>query len=194
MTRYLGAWSKRRVWLVGFSFGADVLPTLVDKLSPANRARITQMVLLSPSRDGTFEIELQGYMITQGGVKEHLKTVLQRVNPIRHYDPLPRLQALHGQPPVVCYYGLEDAADSICDEPGLPGWVTVHAKRGGQQAINEELQTVLQMLVEDFRDEILEHDCGDLRVCASRDARGKAPSSRGSVPHRKARYYRLGHR
>jgi len=131
MTRYLGVWGKRRIWLVGFSFGADVLPTIVDKLSPANRARITQLVLLSPSRDGTFEIELEGYMIKQGWLKEHLKNVLQRINPIRHYDPLPPLQALHGEPPVVCYYGLEDADDSLCDEPGLPTWVTVHAKQGG---------------------------------------------------------------
>ena len=86
MTKYLGVWGKRRVWLVGFSFGADVLPTIVDKLSPENRARITQMVLLSPSRDVTFEIELEGYMIKQGWFKERLKDTLQRINPIRHYD------------------------------------------------------------------------------------------------------------
>lgn len=148
MTRYLGVWGKRRVWLVGFSFGADVLPTIVDKLSPANRARITQMVLLSPSRDGTFEIELQGYMIKQGWFKEHLKTLLQHVNPIRHFDPLPPLQALHGQPPVVCYFGLEDADDSICDEPGLPTWVTVHAKRGGHHFDGGYQPLAKQMLQE----------------------------------------------
>jgi type IV secretory pathway VirJ component len=89
------------------------------------------MVLLSPSRDVTFEIELQGYMIEQGWFKERLKDALQWVNPIDHHDPLPPLRALHDQPPVVCYYGLDDAADSLCDQPGLPTWVTVHAKQGG---------------------------------------------------------------
>jgi len=131
MTKYLGAWGKKRIWLVGYSFGADVLPTIIDKLSPANRARITQLVLLSPSRDVTFEIELEGYMIKQGWFKEHLKTVLQHINPIRHYDALPPLQALQGKPPVVCYYGLDDADDSVCTQSGLPTWVTVHAKKGG---------------------------------------------------------------
>ncbi|MGY3038475.1 type IV secretory pathway VirJ component [Rhodanobacter sp. TND4EL1] len=131
MTKYLGAWGKKRIWLVGYSFGADVLPTIIDKLSPANRARITQLVLLSPSRDVTFEIELEGYMIKQGWFKEHVKTVLQHINPIRHYDALPPLQALQGKPPVVCYYGLVDADDSVCTQSGLPTWVTVHAKKGG---------------------------------------------------------------
>ncbi|WEN14177.1 virulence protein [Rhodanobacter sp. AS-Z3] len=130
MTKYLGAWGKQRIWLVGFSFGADVLPTIVARLSPANRARITQLVLLSPSRDVTFEIELEGYMIKQGWFKEHLKKVLQHINPIQHYDALPPLQALQGQPPVVCYYGLDDADDSVCDQSGVPAWVTVHAKKG----------------------------------------------------------------
>jgi type IV secretory pathway VirJ component len=131
MTKHLDAWGKRRIWLIGFSFGADVLPTITDQLSAGNRARITQMVLLSPSRDVTFEIELQGYMIEQGWFKERLKDALQWVNPIDHHDPLPPLLALHGQPPVACYYGLDDAADSLCDQPGLPTWVAVHAERGG---------------------------------------------------------------
>jgi len=131
MTKQLDAWGKRRIWLIGFSFGADVLPTITDQLGAENRARITQMVLLSPSRDVTFEIELQGYMIEQGWFKERLKDALQWINPIDHHDPLPPLRALHDQPPVVCYYGLDDAADSLCDQPGLPTWVTVHAKQGG---------------------------------------------------------------
>ncbi|MCC7461128.1 MAG: virulence protein, partial [Gammaproteobacteria bacterium] len=51
MTKYLNVWHKQRVWLVGFSFGADVLPTLIGGLDPANRARIAQVVLLAPGRD-----------------------------------------------------------------------------------------------------------------------------------------------
>ncbi len=149
MTKYLGVWGKRRIWLVGFSFGADVLPTVVDKLSAENRARITQMVLLSPSRDVTFEIELEGYMIKQGWFKERLKDMLQWINPIRHYDPLPPLQALQGKPPVVCYYGLDDADDSLCDQPGLPAWVTVHAEKGGHH-FDEGYQRLTQQLLQEL--------------------------------------------
>ncbi|HWX67736.1 MAG TPA: AcvB/VirJ family lysyl-phosphatidylglycerol hydrolase [Rhodanobacter sp.] len=148
MTKYLGAWGKQRIWLVGYSFGADVLPTLVDKLSPENRARITQLVLLSPSRDVTFEIELEGYMIQQGWWKEHLKAVLQHVNPIRHYDALPPLQALGNQLPTVCYYGLDDSDDSVCTEPNLPGWVRVHPKKGDHHFDGGYQPLAAQMLQE----------------------------------------------
>ena len=149
MTKYLGVWDKRRIWLVGFSFGADVLPTVIDKLSVANRARITQVVLLSPSRDVTFEIELEGYMIKQGWFKERVKDVLQWINPIRHYDPMPPLRALAGKPPVVCYYGLDDADDSLCDQAGLPAWVTVYAKKGGHH-FDEGYQRLTQQMLEEL--------------------------------------------
>ena len=131
MTKYVAQWGKRRVWLVGFSFGADVLPTIVSRLGPANRARVTQLVLLSASKNLNFEIELEGYMSSQGWWKEHIKTFLQRVNPVRHYDARPPLLALQGKPPVVCYYGLDERDDSVCAEPDMPKWITVHAKPGG---------------------------------------------------------------
>jgi type IV secretory pathway VirJ component len=130
MTKYLDKWHKRRVWLVGFSFGADVLPTIIDKLSPANRARITQLVLLSPSRDTSFEIQFEGYMITQGRFKAFVKTVLEKFNKVPHYDALPPVVAIKDRFPVVCYYGKEEADDSLCTDPGLPAWVTVHPKNG----------------------------------------------------------------
>ncbi len=148
MTKYLGVWGKRRIWLVGFSFGADVLPTIIGRLSPANRARITQLVLLSPSRDTTFEIELEGYMIKQGWFKEHVKTLLQHINPIRHYDTLPPLRALQDQPPTVCYYGLDDSDDSHVRCAGLPAWVTVHAKKGGHHFDGGYQPLAAQMLQE----------------------------------------------
>lgn len=148
MTKYAARWGKSRVWMIGFSFGADVLPTIIDKLSTANRARITQMVLLSPSRDLNFEIELEGYMIKQGWWKEHLKTLMQHINPIRHYDSLPPLLALSGHPPVVCYYGLDDADDSVCTEPNLPAWVTVHPKKGSHHFDGGYQPLAAQMLQE----------------------------------------------
>lgn len=131
ITQGLAKWHKQRVWLVGFSFGADVLPTLIDKLSPANRARITQLVLLSPSRDITFEIQFEGYMMAQGRFKALVKTVSEWFNKVPQYPALPPVAALQGQFPVVCYYGDTEGDDSLCTEAGLPQWVTVYAKPGG---------------------------------------------------------------
>jgi type IV secretory pathway VirJ component len=130
MTKYLQRWHKQRVWLVGFSFGADVLPTIVDRLSRENRARIAQLVLLSPSRDFSFEIQFEGYMVSQGRFKAFVKTQLEKFNQVPHYAALPPVQALHQQFPVACYYGKDNADESLCTEADLPAWVRVYPKDG----------------------------------------------------------------
>jgi type IV secretory pathway VirJ component len=129
ITAHLASTGKRRVWLVGFSFGADVLPTILNKLTPASRSRVTQLVLLSASRTANFEIELQGYM-RESWFSTQLKTLLQWVNPVPHYDALPPLLALQGNPPVTCYYGVEDIKDSVCAGSTLPQWIKVHQMPG----------------------------------------------------------------
>ncbi|MEO8810353.1 MAG: AcvB/VirJ family lysyl-phosphatidylglycerol hydrolase [Rhodanobacter sp.] len=130
LTKYLEKLHKRRIWLVGYSFGADVLPSIVGKLSSENRARITQLVLLSPSRDYSYEIQFEGYMIARGRIKAIVKQFLELFNKVPAYPSLPALAALQHQFPVVCYYGRDDADDSLCTLPDLPPWVQVDAKNG----------------------------------------------------------------
>lgn len=131
LTQYTAQWHKQKVWLIGFSFGADILPTVVNKLSPANRARITQVVLLSPSTDVSFEVEMEDYiMVRENWLKTHLQKIKQWFNPVSHYPALPPLQALQNQPPVVCYYGRDDSDDTVCNDPHLPKWVNVHVMPG----------------------------------------------------------------
>jgi type IV secretory pathway VirJ component len=149
MTKYTAAWNKPRIWLIGYSFGADLLPTLVNKLSPANRARITQMVLLAPSKEVNFEIELQGYMIKQGWFQDHFKSLMESINPIKEYDAMPPLQALDNKPPVVCYYGLDDADDTVCTEPNVPKWIVMHPKKG-----DHHFQGGYQPLAKQMMDEL----------------------------------------
>ena len=131
ISKYTTQWRKQKVWLIGFSFGADVLPTIVNKLSPQNRARITQMVLLSPSQDVNFEIEMEGYiMVRENWLKTHLQEIKQWVNPVPHYPALPAIAALQDKPPLVCYYGRDDGDDTVCNDPKLPKWVQVYVKPG----------------------------------------------------------------
>jgi type IV secretory pathway VirJ component len=131
ISKYTTQWHKQKVWLIGFSFGADVLPTIVDKLSPANRARITQMVLLSPSQDVNFEVELEGYIVVrENWLKTHIKQVMQSINPVPHYPALPPIEALQNKPPMVCYYGKDDSDDTVCNNPQLPKWVKVYEMPG----------------------------------------------------------------
>jgi type IV secretory pathway VirJ component len=129
IARTVASGEKKRIWLIGFSFGADVLPSIVDKLSPQGRARIAQIVMLSPSKDANFEIEMEGYM-RESWFKTHTQEWLQKLNPVPHYDALPPLLALDARPPVVCYYGKDESDDTICTEPHLPNWISVQAKQG----------------------------------------------------------------
>lgn len=147
ITDSLAKWHKQRVWLVGFSFGADVLPTLIDKLSPAARSRITQLVLLSPSHDATFEIQFEGYMTAQGRFKAFVKTLSEKFNKVPEYPALPPVVALDNRFPVVCYYGTDDADDSLCTMPGLPAWVTVHGEAGGHH-FDEGYQRLAEQMLE----------------------------------------------
>jgi type IV secretory pathway VirJ component len=50
--RYGQAWSRPKVVLAGYSFGADALPLIVPKLPPAVRARVRLVVLISPDETG----------------------------------------------------------------------------------------------------------------------------------------------
>lgn len=129
LDRYTKQWNKQRVLLIGYSFGADVLPTIVGRLRPDNRAKLVQLVLLSASRDVNFEIELEGYM-QQGWWTTHTHNFLQWLNPVVHTDAIPPILALGGRPPMACYYGTEDADDSGCTDPKLPSFVTVYKKPG----------------------------------------------------------------
>ena len=100
MSHYLAAWNKQRVLLVGYSFGADVLPFVVNRLPPDLRARVATINLLGIDSNASFEIKIAGWVGTDDSGP-----------PTR-----PELSAISGTP-VLCIYG-EGESDSIC--PGLP--------------------------------------------------------------------------
>ncbi|MDF3983503.1 AcvB/VirJ family lysyl-phosphatidylglycerol hydrolase [Luteibacter sp. PPL201] len=146
LDKYTAQWNKHRVLLIGYSFGADVLPTIVNRLRPDNRARLNQLVLLSGSRDVNFEIELEGYM-QQGWWTTHTHNFLQWINPVVHTDAIPPIAQLGGRPPMACYYGEEDADDSVCTDPRLPAFVTVY-KEPGSHHFDENYEKLATQLIQ----------------------------------------------
>ena len=100
ISHYLAAWNKQRVLLVGYSFGADVLPFVVNRLPPDLRARVATVNLLGIDSNASFEIKIAGW-VGQDDSGPPTK---------------PELSAIAGVP-VLCIYG-EGESDSIC--PGLP--------------------------------------------------------------------------
>jgi type IV secretory pathway VirJ component len=101
LRHYFAAWSKRRVLLIGYSFGADVLPFVVNRLPKDLRARVASVNLLGIDSDASFEIRIAEWVASDGAGL-----------PTR-----PELAAL-GTLPVLCIYG-EGERESIC--PSLTG-------------------------------------------------------------------------
>ena len=96
--RYLGAWRKSRVLLVGYSRGADVLPAMVNRLPAETQDRIRMLVLLGPSPKVEFEFHVSDWMRnSSAGV------------PVK--PEVDRLGSHH----IVCLSG-EDDHDSLCRE------------------------------------------------------------------------------
>ena len=100
ISHYLAAWNKQRVLLVGYSFGADVLPFVVNRLPPELRARVATVSLVGVDSNASFEIKIAGWVGSDDSGP-----------PTR-----PEIAAIAGVP-LLCIYG-EGETDSIC--PGLP--------------------------------------------------------------------------
>ena len=95
----------RKIALIGYSFGADVLPAVYNRLSPEARERVVLLSLLALGRDAHFEIHISGWL---GG------DATEDAMPIA--PELARIEAARVQ----CIYGEEEAADSGCREAVAP--------------------------------------------------------------------------
>jgi type IV secretory pathway VirJ component len=99
LRHYLAAWNKQRVLLVGYSFGADVLPFVVNRLPADLRARVQSVSLLGIDADASFEVRISDWVGSDSGGAP----TRPEVTAMRHM-------------PVLCIYGAGES-DSIC--PGL---------------------------------------------------------------------------
>jgi type IV secretory pathway VirJ component len=115
ITYYVNRWHRRNVALIGFSFGGNVLPFLIDRLPGDIRQHVVLTALLSPERTASFEINPGAWMGFNGSQgRLPIAPVLSRLD----------------TGVVQCYYGEEETGDSLCTEH-LPQHVEVIRKRGG---------------------------------------------------------------
>lgn len=94
---YSDAWQVHSVVLIGYSFGADVLPAAYNRFAADEKARISLVSLLGLSGSAAFEFDVSGWL----GVNEDTS-----------HPTMPDVKRI---PPgiVQCIYGEEDE-DSIC--------------------------------------------------------------------------------
>jgi type IV secretory pathway VirJ component len=112
MARYTSAWNKRRVMLIGYSFGAEVLPFLITRLPADVRQRIASVTLLGPGPTASFEFHVAEWL---GGSKA------------TGYRTVPEIEKL--SMPVTCVRG-EGESDSACPLLAGPNIRTVSVGDG----------------------------------------------------------------
>lgn len=104
MHAYQRKWHRPRVLLVGYSFGADVLPIVAAQLQRGDRARVAGVVLLGFWADAEFQFRPAEWVGRDGGVLE--------------YATLPDARRL-ADVPVLCIGGDHDRR-SVCSRIGTP--------------------------------------------------------------------------
>ena len=82
---YLTTWNKQSVILIGYSFGADVVPFIAGHFPPYLKSKLQSVICLSPDQTTAFEIRLADML--------ELKTtetysVLQAMKSIQAYHPV----------------------------------------------------------------------------------------------------------
>jgi type IV secretory pathway VirJ component len=99
---YTARWARPKVLLIGYSFGADVLPFAVNRLPPQVRRQVQLISLLGFATVADFEIRIAGWL---GG---HGDSAL---------PTLPEIHRIDGTK-IQCIYGDEED-DTGCTAPEL---------------------------------------------------------------------------
>lgn len=124
---YLSSWHKRRVLLVGYSLGADVLPFMASRLAPDLQQRIALIALIAPGRTASFEFHLSDWLSSRD----------ERATPV-----LPEIDRL--RLPLLCIYG-EEENDSLC--PTLAAGKAHQIRLPGGHHFNDDYATLAKEIL-----------------------------------------------
>lgn len=88
LNEYSVKWKMKQILLVGYSFGADVMPFIYNRLPKNLKEKTKALILLSPSKETDFEIHIS-YLF--GSNKMNVANEVMKVDK-----------------PMICYYGTEE--------------------------------------------------------------------------------------
>jgi type IV secretory pathway VirJ component len=114
MSTYMERWHAGKVVLIGYSFGADVLPSAYNRLPQELRRHVILMTLLEPEKRANFEIKVGGWLNLPPG---------DDAVPIA-----PEIDQIQAQL-IECYYG-EDDKRSACPDLAAKGVNVVQISGG----------------------------------------------------------------
>ncbi|MDS4068072.1 MAG: AcvB/VirJ family lysyl-phosphatidylglycerol hydrolase [Candidatus Competibacter sp.] len=130
LRHYLDGWKKDRIVLIGYSFGADVLPAVINRLPPELRQRIDLAVFLGLSDYASFEFHLNDWISDEPSAGDQ---------PVR-----PEMEKLDGIRRL-CVYGAEEG-DASC--PKLAALGIIAEKMPGDHHFDEDYQGVARRILD----------------------------------------------
>lgn len=98
LRKYLAVWKARQILLIGYSFGADVMPFIVNRLPADLRARVVTVTLLGMGQKAGWEVHVAGWVGGTDDEARYIAPELDRLGPVR-------LLCLYGE-------GDDDSAES----------------------------------------------------------------------------------
>ncbi|MFC7520733.1 virulence factor [Xanthomonas populi] len=125
---YAQRWQRRRVVLIGFSQGADVLPAAINKLPAQTKQNLRMIVLLSVGKLADYEFHVSNWL---GSDDDGL--------PIA-----PEVQRLPAGT-TVCIYGQDDQ-DALC--PSLPAQAAKQVALPGDHHFKGDYATLAKVIME----------------------------------------------
>lgn len=99
LDHYTNAWHAPKITLIGYSFGANVLPFAYNRLPDRLKATVDQVVLLAPGPSAEFQIRVSDWLgLRRGTLKNSVR---------KQISTLPTKN-------VQCFYGADDESQSLC--------------------------------------------------------------------------------
>ena len=140
MQTYGARWHAQHIALVGYSFGADVMPFAYNRLPEAQRAKVSLMALLGFAPDADFQIRVGGWLGMPASDKAlNVQPELTRVPPAI----------------VQCFYG-ENEKDTLC--PALTKTGIDVIRTSGDHHFGGDYSALEQHILTAFRKQSSAHD------------------------------------
>lgn len=134
LEHYLTVWKKDRIILIGYSFGADVMPFVINRLPEELRTKVSLVVFLSLSDAADFEFHMTSWLGASG--RQSLPT-------------RPEVEKLRGTP-MLCVYGREDRS-AVCKD--LPADLMQTLELSGSHRIGSGYEEIVTAILQAVRTE-----------------------------------------
>jgi type IV secretory pathway VirJ component len=140
MQTYGARWHAQHIALVGYSFGADVMPFAYNRLPEAQRAKVSLIALLGFAPDADFQIRVGGWLGMPASDKAlKVQPELTRVPPAM----------------VQCFYG-ENEKDTLCPALARTGIEVI--RTSGDHHFGRDYNALEQRILLAFKKQSGVHD------------------------------------